>query len=58
MENAPKKLFKIQTAPNKIKAEIVFLVEVSMNLSMEIVSLLDKILSASLALVNAELESV
>ena len=58
MENAPKKLGKIQTAPDKIQAESVFLAEISMNLSMEIVSPLDKILSASLALVNAELESV
>jgi hypothetical protein len=57
-ENAPNKSDKIQIAPDKIKTKSVFLAEISMNLSMEIVFPLDKILSASLVPVNAELESV
>jgi hypothetical protein len=58
MANAQFNRDKIKTAQNKIKQENVFHAETFMNSSMETASPPDKILSVSLALANAELESV
>ena len=57
-EIALKKLDKIRIVPDKTKTENVLPAETFLNLSMEIVSLPDKILSVNLAHVNVERESV
>ena len=57
-ESALNKLDKIRIVPYKTKTENVLHAETFMNLSMKIVSLLDKILFVNLVHVNVERESV